>query len=376
MLKIRTILLLLAFSGLPAFYALAATLVVGPTTCRSTLPHFATIQAAVNASASGGTVLVCPGNYPEQVLISAPLTLKGISNANSSAAVLVVPSGGLVANGMSSLFGPMQVQLLIQNTTGVFVSGLTIDGSGTGTFCSDMMAGVEIFNAGQNLHPNTVTNLAVRNGCGIGILSDSSVATIRSNAVHGTGGENLYTYAGVNRILSNVLTGTMVVQGIDSFQATGSVVSRNKIPGGMMLLEIGGVTVSQNVVQNEIFLNESSNNTVANNTAILSSGLAGIELLSTCLGCSGTVNNKIGGNNISGGGVGVKWFNSGPNQIENNVFTNVQTGVFIDDEPGAGDNVVKNNIINEATCGVGIGVLVNTVFTPNTFFNNVKNVCQ
>jgi len=38
---------------------------------------FATIQSAVNAARSGGTVVVCSGTYHEQVVVSKPLTLAG-----------------------------------------------------------------------------------------------------------------------------------------------------------------------------------------------------------------------------------------------------------------------------------------------------------
>lgn len=43
--------------------------------CRSAA--FTTIQSAVNAAPAGGTVVVCPGTYHEQVVIGKPLTLKG-----------------------------------------------------------------------------------------------------------------------------------------------------------------------------------------------------------------------------------------------------------------------------------------------------------
>lgn len=43
--------------------------------CRSAA--FKTIQSAVNAAQAGGTVVVCPGTYHEQVVISKPLTLAG-----------------------------------------------------------------------------------------------------------------------------------------------------------------------------------------------------------------------------------------------------------------------------------------------------------
>jgi parallel beta-helix repeat protein len=381
MLRIRTILiLLLTVSALHSYQLLASTFVVGPTTCRPTLPHFATIQTAVNVSTSGSTVLVCPGNYPEQVVISSPLILKGIANGGSSAVVITVPPGGLIENGMSSLFGAMNVQLLIQNTKGVSVSGLTVDGSGTGSFCSDTMAGIELFNVGQSGKPGKVSNVVVRNGCGIGILSDTSHAELELNSIHGTGGENIYTYAGTNKILSNTLTGTMVVEGIDSSQASGSVVSGNKVPGGMMLQDIGGVTVSQNTVQNEIFLNESSNDVVANNVAILAPDGRGIKLFSTCIpsicDSGGTLNNTITGNNISGGLSGISWFVASGNLVQNNLVTNVKVGISIEDAHGSGNNTVTNNTVNEADCGISIAELHQTVFSPNGLFNVKKTICN
>jgi pectin methylesterase-like acyl-CoA thioesterase len=65
-----------------AYPAAASTYYVG--TCKS--GSFATISAAVNSSsvAPGSTVEVCPGTYNEQVIISKPLTLRGITANNSS----------------------------------------------------------------------------------------------------------------------------------------------------------------------------------------------------------------------------------------------------------------------------------------------------
>ena len=51
-----------------------AAIVVG--SCMGTA-KYTTIQDAVNAAASGSIVKVCPGGYPEQVLIHKPLTMAG-----------------------------------------------------------------------------------------------------------------------------------------------------------------------------------------------------------------------------------------------------------------------------------------------------------
>ncbi len=80
-------------AGLRAQTLFAASVAVGPNTCQPSLVHFATIQAAVSAVPFGATVLVCPGTYPEQVTITQPLTLKGVTDGVSGAAIITVPAG-------------------------------------------------------------------------------------------------------------------------------------------------------------------------------------------------------------------------------------------------------------------------------------------
>jgi pectin methylesterase-like acyl-CoA thioesterase len=73
---------IVVLASLQPQHAMASTLKVG--TCvisqesYDASAHFATIQAAVNAASPGSTVLVCPGTYAEQVVITQPLTLRGV----------------------------------------------------------------------------------------------------------------------------------------------------------------------------------------------------------------------------------------------------------------------------------------------------------
>jgi len=102
-----------ALIGLDARSAHAATInrAVGSCTTSPVVPasrHYATIQAAVDASVASGVpavILVCPGTYREQVeIVPSPdyapvITLKG----SAAGAVIAPPAGGLVANYHSSI---------------------------------------------------------------------------------------------------------------------------------------------------------------------------------------------------------------------------------------------------------------------------------
>jgi parallel beta-helix repeat protein len=383
--------MLLIFFVFLGHQAGASTVVVGPQACRPTLSHFPTIQSAVNASAQGGTVLVCPGKYPEQVVISSPLTLKGITFANSSAAVISVPAGGLVTNGVASSFGPVAVQLLVQNTADVSISNLIVDGLGAG--CLNTTANVELYHVGQSPRPGAITNTVVRNGCDLGMamLIDNSISRIRANTIHGTNGEVMWIEAGANQLISNTISGEVLLLGYDSFKPSGSLVSGNKVSNGtIVLINIAGVSVEQNTVtwsrqlagfEGGLSLLESSNNRLVDNTIVMPAsetfGL-GIDLESDCIGCSATVDNNVMGNYVGGGAVGVRWFNVSENVFQNNFFINNQrAGFAIDDGlDGAGRNLITNNTLSETACGISITNSDRSVYTPNSFFNVVSNICK
>lgn len=122
----------------------ATSVVVG--TCQPALPHFGTIQAAINASAQGGTVLVCPGTYPEQLQIFHPLTLKGVDSSGSNIALITMPPGGVGA------------QIYVQ-ATNVNLSDITVDGTGNGaTVCGQGPTGIYYW-----LSSGTINHVAIRN---------------------------------------------------------------------------------------------------------------------------------------------------------------------------------------------------------------------
>ena len=100
--------------GLSGRSLTAATVSVG--TCATGGTHFTTIQAAVNAVAAGSTIQVCPGNYPEQVVIKENLTLTGVRSGNAENPVLVIPSDGFAKNTTSLTSGhPLAAQILVES---------------------------------------------------------------------------------------------------------------------------------------------------------------------------------------------------------------------------------------------------------------------
>src|ERR1700679_3009459 len=159
--------------------------------CQGPGTHYTTIQAAVNAPGVT-TVEVCPGTYPEQVTITGNLTLKGIASGTSDAAVVVVPAGGLMTNGVTDIFGdPTAAQILVQNAT-VTISHITVDGANDGlTDCSVDAIGIYYQNASGTITDNAVRNVLLPpalQGCqdGLAINVDSttgSSVTVSNNSV-------------------------------------------------------------------------------------------------------------------------------------------------------------------------------------------------
>src|SRR5260370_1935876 len=151
-LRIVVIALLIAV-GMPWRALATTTYVVGPSPALPGKVNSWTIQWAVSSVPAGSNVNVCPGTYPEQVVITQPITLTGVTDGTGDAAVITVPSGGLVANGTHSSLGPVAVQLLVENTVLVTVSNLTIDGSGAGCVPGAARGfGMEFYFVGTPLH--------------------------------------------------------------------------------------------------------------------------------------------------------------------------------------------------------------------------------
>lgn len=202
--KIKTLVLLCLITLFVASSASAGTYAVG--SCLPNLPSFPTISLAVGTAPAGSIIRICPGTYPEQILINRSLNLQGVSSGNSDQPIITVPQAspsggpGLVPNVVSQdtitfLGGnfPFAAQILVQTTTPVFISGITIDGSGGSMSCTAApyiwLAGI-FYASGSS---GTINHVTTRNqfdqGCGTGIWVENATTpflnvTIQNSSVH------------------------------------------------------------------------------------------------------------------------------------------------------------------------------------------------
>jgi|HubBroStandDraft_1064217.scaffolds.fasta_scaffold01157_9 hypothetical protein len=174
--RIKTLLFVLALAAQVPLASATVTYAVG--TCESKLPSFTTIQSALDATPSPNVVKVCPGTYPEQIKITFPTTLEGISDGNLTGATIAVPSGGLVVNFTDDYGQSVAAQILVQNASGeVNLSNLTVDGTGNNVTGSAYIWVVGVYYANSSGTMNHLTTQNQNgNGLGVGVRMEGGSA--------------------------------------------------------------------------------------------------------------------------------------------------------------------------------------------------------
>jgi nitrous oxidase accessory protein NosD len=368
-------------------HLMAATVQVG--TCRSGVVTFSTIQAAVNASPAGSTVLVCPGTYPEQVVINKALTLRGVPSGTLDAAVVVAPPGGIVQNTTSLATGnPIAAQLLVTGTTDVRISNLTIDSSNNGissSGCTPLnLIGLYYQNASGRVNRVAAVNQALAGssiGCQAGfgifvqsgsggnstvVVSNSHVQNYQKNGITGNEVGTTVTISG-NTVVGQGPTKGAAENSIQiGFGATGKIISNTAIDdiwapdtisdsgdaaSGILVFASSGVTVSGNTVGNTQFgiafvsdpaLGAADGGIVIGNRVSATHIFDGIELCSS--------SNAVHGNTING---------------------SAESAIHVDSTCGpVMNNVVSGNTVNDACAGIMVGTAAGSnSIGSNAFFN-------
>jgi len=344
-------------------------------TCLPHLPFYTTISQAVSSVPSGSTIKVWPGNYPEQVLITQPLTLEGVPGG-SSEAVVVVPGGGLTQYVTDFQTNNAYYQILVQNTTGpVNITNLVVDGTG-GTVPSfpDYVVGIYYQSAG-----GSVTSSSVRNqtsfGQGVGIYADGQgsppTLTIENNVVRGQDGDGISVQHG---FFTSLFTPTIKANTVDSAQGvsislnTGGTVQSNTITNTSanafgLYLTGATATVSGNTISaaNWVILTDADGSTITANTL---HGGGVVDVVDLGGGTTILKENKID----AAGQIGVELSRSASIVVQSNTIVNSSTAV--DGKCGQGSEskgaTVTGNIITDAT--VGVWLPSGNTATPNKFY--------
>jgi hypothetical protein len=333
--------------------ASAGTFAVG--TCLPNLTSFPTISQAVNKVPPGSTVEVCPGSYAEQVTISQPLMLVGVSSGDSGAAVVTVPTGGLTQSVTPNGFFKTFYQILVQNTTGpVQISNLAVDGTGEDAQLN-CFAGILYLDS-----TGTVSNVSARNDsglCGTGIFAltssgASQTVTIRNNVVRGLGsGYGIVAYIAAGSLTANIQGNTIRNNsaasgyGIEVYQATG--------------------TVQSNAIDNTTYGLLLFNSAVTATANTISSTFIGAEVFAG--------SNTVRGNKIDAGGqtgMLVSGYTVTNPVVQGNTIVNASTAILGCDTSGnfANGFTVTNNTILDAAVGMQMSDLGVNVTAPNSYY--------
>jgi parallel beta-helix repeat protein len=348
-------------SGLLGQSLAATTVVVGPNTCKSTLKHYSTIQSAVSSVPFNTTIMVCPGSYPEQVTINQPLTLEGVTDGTGNAAVITVPAAGLVQNGTSVSFGAVAVQLLVENTVGVTIKDLIVDGTGAncpaGFVYPNRDVGIGVLNVGtanDGTAAAEIQNVVVRNeqAClGDGILADTSYATITGSEIHDINQTAIDAYNAKYTITNNSIQRAEAYGIVLLNNTSGSVVSGNNVSDSW----------------NGILSSDTSNAATITNNTVLNSSYVGVWVY---FAYHQTVTQNVVSNAL--------WPLVVEGGFDDTVQNNKSSDAFYDgilDEFSFGGNVITKNTVNEGQFGIfADGTTGGDTLVPNTFYNTVTTI--
>jgi parallel beta-helix repeat protein len=314
---------------------------------------YPTIQAAIDAAASGDTIFVKNGYYYEHLTIPKPMKLLG---QNQSQTIIDGKSAGNV------------LAIVGSNVT---VSGFTVKGSSSN-------GGSGIYLSGASSGSNISGNIIVDNG--IGINSDlSSYNVISKNTVSSCGGNGISLNSSMGNLVSeNTVTGNSQGSGILLSGSSSNSITNNRLSGNSDGIEFSSSdatsnglyssnnTVSGNVVESNSFIGVafwySSNNLVAANK-ISSNTFYGMYI---CACSKITIqNNTVTGNGDSTGRGGIDIYGTynstiTQNKIQNNPFD----GLNVD--YGSQNNAIFQNNIESN----GVGIYIFNYAKSNVFYSN------
>jgi hypothetical protein len=357
--RIKSLLFLLALAAQVPLASATVTYAVG--SCKPSLRSFGTIMDALGATPAPNVVEVCPGTYPEQVVITFPATLEGISAGNLTRAVITVPPGGLLANATSVNGDTLAVQVLVENAAaGVNLTNLTVDGSGNNVstaFSPPWIVGVFYQNSAGTMNHLTFRNQN-GNGLGIGVWLEGGSAnpsvTLEDSNIHGFDNTGIFTETNSNPgdpKLTATVKGNYVSPGPPLCATAGC-----SIPGGISFETGATASAGSNLITGGAFAwgmaISNDGGSVSKNTVI-----------GTALGIYMSGDASVTSNTIYNSYVGMEGF-LGSAQVTGNAI--IQSNYAIDFACNTATNTHSNTILGaaQALAGVPTGLA-----SSNAYYN-------
>lgn len=321
-------------------------------TCKPHVMSFSTISAAVGGVPAGSTIQVCPGTYAEQVTITQPVNLVGVTSGTANEVVIAVPPAGLLPN-TTSMFGEsVAAQVLILEAGSVNITNISVDGTGgdMGCLSNVWVAGI-FYGSGSSGTVNRVrASGQVDATCGVGIWVENSdtsnqAVSIRNSSVRNVDSAGIFAGSGTTPTLSvslnnNVVSASSAVAGIDVDSVNGTVSNGNLSDASFGVFDSSsGVSVTANRI-------------IGSTTGIY-------------LANGGTASN----NQVSGGSEGILLGASGATINANTIVSNTTAGV----ELGCFAASLNGNTINDAPVGLD-SVPASAGLGTNNFFNTTTTM--
>ncbi len=370
--------------------------------------QYSTIQAAIDASSNGDTVLVSDGTYYENiffrgkkiVVASTFLTTSDTSHISQT----VIDGGGAIIGDSASV-----VYFISGEDTNSVLCGFTVRG-GKGTSATGYMGGGGVYcTSGARLVRNIITQNSLSGGqlWGGGVDAENGQTLIMEqnivsgNTLSGTwgGGAGVEVY-NMKAIIRNntIIDNTVNTQGTMSgshcggincesgtFSLVGNLIARNRALaptatqyasyGGGFLVRAGDLEFRNNRVVDNLIQTSTSVTAYGGGICLLAADSTELRQMTLSGNYIGG-NTALGGSNTIGGGIGIR--NEKP-RIENNIIENNTTvnggGIGIEGSLSTPPAVLVNNTIcdNNATVGGGallragaIVVAFNNIFWADT----------
>ncbi|WP_380785607.1 VCBS domain-containing protein [Sphingomonas sp. R86521] len=304
---------------------------------------FTTVQAAVNAAGSGGTVLINGGTYTEQVSVNEfdGLTIKAVAGTT----VTIVAPPVLHITGEKTNGVDVSAVINVTDSTNVSIQGIHIDGAGAGgsSVGENEFSGVFFENSSGGLYNVDVAHIRDAYVGPGGALSGGQRgrAVLVDNGDHAPGLVFEMSGGSISDFQKNGLVVTNAVLNVHGVAITGSGPTGALAQNGIVTFDSSGV-ITNNVVSALGYVGNASSAT----GILVYSGNHDLAVTANTVTGAIADSHFVGiyvDNNVSGG------------SVTGNTVSNADTGIVVDGIVGPDTIAVSGNTVTASDAGLEFG---------------------